>query len=129
MSIQIDNLAQAIDRELTLYSNNVISGVKKVAKKSASDLVKRTKETAPVGNRSKHYRDQIASRKLEESHRSITYQWYVKGSDYRLSHLIENGHATRNGGWVEGTHFISNASDPILQAYEKEVEEVIKNGS
>ena len=128
MSIQIDNLTQAIDRELTLYSNNVIAGIKKVAKKSASDLVKRTKETAPVGNRSKHYRDQIASRKLEESERSITYQWYVKGSDYRLSHLLENGHATRNGGRVEGTHFISKASDPILQKYEQAVEEVIKNG-
>ena len=128
MSIHIDNLTQAIDRELTLYSNNVIAGVKKVAKKSASDLVKRTKETAPVGNRSKHYRDQIASRKLEESERSITYQWYVKGPDYRLSHLLENGHATRNGGRVEGTHFISKASDPILKKYEQAVEEVIKNG-
>lgn len=91
-------------------------------------LVKDTKATAPVGNRSKHYRDSIKGKKTSEDDRSVSYTWYVDGPDYRLSHLLENGHAKKNGGRVEGTHFIKNASDPILEQYLKAVEEVIRNG-
>ena len=90
-------------------------------------LVKNTKATAPVGNRRKHYRDNIKSKEIKNL-RGSTYIWYVDGSDYRLSHLLENGHALRNGGRVEGTHFIKNAPDPIIEQYLKAVEEVIKNG-
>ena len=93
-----------------------------------SRLVKETKTTAPVGHRQKHYRDSIKSKKTSETDRSVEYVWYVAGSDYRLSHLLENGHALRDGGRVEGTHFIQKASDPILEEYLKAVEEVIKNG-
>ena len=128
MSISIGELSEAINRELTLYGQHVIDGVKKEAKNSMSQLVKETKATAPVGKRKKHYRDSIKSKKVSENDRSVSYMWYVAGSDYRLSHLLENGHALRRGGRVNGTHFIKKASDPILEKYEKAVEEVIKNG-
>ena len=52
----------------------------------------------------------------------------MKGSNYRLSHLLNDGHQSRNGGRVQGTGFITKASEEILEEYEKEVEEVIKNG-
>lgn len=126
--ISIDQLGEAISKELTLYSENVIEGIKKEAKKSMDRLVKETKATAPVGNRQKHYRDSIKSKKVSENDRSVSYLWYVEGSDYRLSHLLENGHALRNGGRTRGTHFIKNASDPILEEYIQAVEEVIENG-
>lgn len=128
MSISVGQLSEAISKELTLYSEHVITGVKKEAKKSMNQLLKDTKATAPVGNRKKHYRDSIKSRKVAENDRSVSYLWYVDGADYRLSHLLENGHALRNGGRVSGTHFIKNASDPILLQYIQAVEEVIKNG-
>ena len=127
-TISLDQLGEAINKELTIYHEKVIEGLKKEAQNSAKQLVKDTKATAPVGNRTKHYRDSIASKKVSEDARSVTYLWYVKGSDYRLSHLLENGHAKRNGGRVEGTHFIQKASEPILEQYLKAVEEVIKNG-
>jgi len=127
-SIGTDQLGEALTKELSLYSENVINGVKKEAKKSMAQLVNETKATAPVGKRSRHYRDSIKSKKGSEDDRSVSYIWYVDGPDYRLSHLLENGHATRNGGRVAGTHFIKNASDPILKQYLKAVEEVIKNG-
>lgn len=127
-TIGIDQLDEAIARELTLYGDNVISGIKKEAKEKMSRLVKETKATAPVGKRRKHYRDSIKSKKVSENDRSVSYVWYVAGSDYRLSHLLEKGHALRDGGRTTGTHFIQKASDPILEEYLKAVEEVIKNG-
>lgn len=127
-TIGTDELSAAIANELNLYGANVIDGIKKEAKSGMSRLVKETKATAPVGKRQKHYRDSIKSRKTVENYREIEYQWYVDGSDYRLSHLLENGHALRNGDRTEGTHFIEKASDPILEAYLKAVEEIIENG-
>lgn len=126
--ISVDQLSETISQELTLYSEEVIKGVKKKAKESMDQLVRDTKATAPVGHRKKHYRDSIRSRKEKETDRSVTYIWYVEGSDYRLSHLLENGHAKKNGGRVAGTHFIKAASDPILEDYITACEEVCRNG-
>lgn len=120
------NITEAINRELTIYSNEVTEAIKKEAKAHMSQLVKRTRETAPVGKRQKHYRDNISSKKTSDTDRGTTYTWYVKGSDYRLSHLLENGHATRDGGRTRGTHFIANASEPIIADYIAKVEEAIQ---
>ena len=123
-----NSLTDAINQELTIYSKEVTEKIKQEAKSHMSELVKKTKETAPVGHRQKHYRDNISSRKVSENDRGAEYQWYVKGSDYRLSHLLENGHANRDGGRTEGTHFIAKASEPILADFELKVEEAIRNG-
>ena len=128
MKIEIDQIAEAIEEELTIYSDHVIEGVKKTAKQKMRQLVKKTKDTAPVGTRKKHYKSNIASKKLGETTRQISYLWYVRGDDYRLSHLLENGHQTKDGGRVKGTHFIKKSSDRIIEEYLKEVKEVIENG-
>jgi len=127
-NISIDQLGEAIGQELTLYSQGITDGIKREAQKSIKKLVKETKATAPVGNRTKHYRDNITSRKLKETDREAVYQWYVKGPDYRLSHLLNNGHALRDGGRYEGTGFIHKAEVSIVEEYEKAVEEVVRNG-
>lgn len=128
MSTPIDQLTDAINNELTIYSQHIIDGIKEEAKKSMKELVRQTKATAPVGKRKRHYKNSITSKKTEETDRAVTYTWYVKGSNYRLSHLLENGHALRNGGRTTGTHFIQNASEPILEQYLEAVREVIRNG-
>lgn len=126
--ISVDQLGEAISKDLSVYSAKIIEGIKNEAKSSMGRLVKETKATAPVGKSKKHYRDSIKSKKVSEDDRSVSYLWYVDGADYRLSHLLENGHVTRNGGRTRATHFIKNASDPILEAYIQAVEEVIRNG-
>lgn len=127
-TISVDQLSEAVNQELTLYSNEIIKGVKKQAKVSMDQLVKETKATAPVGRRRKHYKDSIRSKKQSENDRSVSYLWYVEGSDYRLSHLLENGHALRKGGRYDGTHFIANALEPIIEEYISKCEEVCRNG-
>lgn len=129
--VGIEKLSAEIEKELTLYSTEVTNGLKKVARKYANELVKRTKATAPDGDRkSGKYRDSIKSKKQSENLNEIKYIWYVdsKNSNYRLTHLLVHGHAKRNGGRTRENHFLRNAVNEVEQEYLKEIEEVIKNG-
>lgn len=127
--ISVDQLSEALGDLLNTYNREIITATKSEAKKAIDKLVRDTKATAPVGHRrSHHYKNSITSRKEMETDLGIEYLWYVKGSDYRLSHLLEHGHATRNGGRSKAYHFIQNATDPIIESYIKAIEEAIKNG-
>lgn len=129
--IGIEKLSAEIDKELKLYSTEVKDKLDKLARKYSSELVKKTKATAPVGDRKfDKYRDSIKSKKLSENLNEIKYIWYVdsKNSNYRLTHLLVHGHAKRNGGRTRENHFLRNAVNEIEQDYIKELEEVIKNG-
>lgn len=123
----VSELSEAISDYMRVWDQDINEAIDAKAKENMTELVKKTKATAPVGRRQKHYRDSIKS-KSKKSSRLTVYTWYVDGPDYRLSHLLENGHALRNGGRVEGTHFIKKAADPILEQYVKDVEEILKNG-
>ena len=128
MAIQIDELNEAIKNALEDYNESIITELKKNTNKAMKDLVDKTKATAPVGNRKKHYRDNISSKTISESKYGVSKLWYVKGSDYRLSHLLNNGHALKDGGRYPGTNFIGKAVDDILPIYINSVEEAVKNG-
>lgn len=128
MAIQIDELNEAIKNALEDYNESIITELKKNTDKAMKDLVDKTKATAPVGNRKKHYRDNISSKTISESKYGVSKLWYVKGSDYRLSHLLNNGHALKDGGRYPGTNFIGKAVDDILPIYINAVEEAVKNG-
>lgn len=123
----IDDLNDAIVGVLKEYQGDVVKGLKKTTKQAMKTLVDNTKATAPVGKRDEHYRDNITSKTLSETNDGITKLWYVKGSDYRLSHLLNNGHALRDGGRYPGTGFIGKAVDQLIPWYLAEVEEVLKN--
>ena len=126
--IPIEQLSEEIGKEFEQYSKSVTEGIKQRAEASMKELVKRTKATAPVGKRRRHYKSNITSKILENKVFSISHLWYVKGADYRLSHLLNNGHALKGGGRYEGTGFITKAEKEVVEEYEKAVEEVIENG-
>lgn len=128
-NVKIEDLSDAIGKELEIYDRDITQKIKRQAVRSIKQCVETTKLTAPVGKRTKHYRDDIAWRTLEDTYRKTVVQWYVKAPNYRLSHLLNNGHATKNGGRVEGTNFITRAHDETVRDYEKEIEDIIKNAN
>ena len=127
-NIPPENLSDVVMNELLFYKKSIVTGMNKEAHKAVKNLVKKTKDTAPVGRREKHYKNSISSKKLNTDSSSVNYLWYVKAPDYRLSHLLNNGHVTRDGGRVKGTGFITTAEKEAVAQYEKGIEEVIKSG-
>lgn len=134
IKIGVNDLSIAIEDELRVYSSNVTNRIKDTTKKSMDKLVKLTKTNAPRSkNGKKHYFNSITSKKTFENFSDVEYKWYVKESNYRLSHLIENGHKTRRikhgKSYTKAYHFISDATNVVENEYVKQVEEILKNGS
>ena len=126
--VNINQLNDAIINSLEDYNREAIGNVKKLTTEAMKELVRDSKKTAPVGKRAKHYKSNIASKTLKESDNGISKLWYVRGSDYRLTHLLNNGHALRDGGRYPGTNFLGKAVDKVVPNFMKKLEEALKNG-
>lgn len=124
-SIKPNQLANAIHRELTLYSEGVTEGVNNAGRETMKKLVKRTKASAPVGERGK-FKRAIAMKEEDAGNGSKKFIWYVKPPEHRLTHLLVHGHATKDGGRTKADPFLKNEVDAVLPEYEQAVEEVIK---
>ena len=114
------------------YLTEVQEAVDAAAEKAAEDLVKLTKQTAPYdehsrnAKRKKHYRNSIAYQKRTTAVGLSSYIWYVKGADYRLTHLLVNGHQARDGSRVRGNPFLKNACEEVFPKFLAEVEGAVK---
>lgn len=122
-----EQLGAAIERELSLYSDNVLKAVDKASGDAVRKLVRLTRATAPVGHRGS-FKRKISSMKLQPGRFSRGYVWFVRAPDHRLTHLLVHGHATKDGGRTKANPFLKNALAEVLPEYEKKVEEAIKNG-
>ena len=133
--IHVGELGSAMENALELYHKDVQDGIIKVTEGSMRKLVKQTRATAPVGGRNGQFKKNITAdyqelRRVKALRgRTIRATWYVKAPDYRLTHLLVHGHATKDGGRTRANPFLKNALDNVLPEYERGIEEVLKNGN
>lgn len=125
--IKPEELSSVIEQELTIYSDSVMDGVRSAVRKSTHQMVTETKAQRFKQDTGR-YRKSIASRTERNTPNSMIMQWYVKAPHYRLSHLLEFGHATPNGRRTIAYGFISKAEANAIETLDKAVEEAIKNG-
>lgn len=65
------------------------------------------------------YRDHFAvSSRMESKHHKVA-DWYVDDPEYRLTHLLENGHAKRNGGRTAAVKHIAHGKAIAEQVLEE----------
>lgn len=124
--ISPDKLGEAIEQELTIYHTSVVERLNKAGEAAIKKLVELTKSTAPVGARGSFKRN-ITGKLLEKNSRGSTHVWYVKPPDHRLTHLLVNGHETKDGGRTKADPFLQNALEVVLSEYEQAAEEAVKN--
>lgn len=127
ITVTPDKLAEAIGQELTIYHEDVNEKLRDVTRQSMADLVRKTRATAPVGARG-DFKRSIAGdfRGLKKGTRKVSATWYVKAPNYRLTHLLVHGHATKDGGRTKPDPFLANALDEVLPTYEERIKEALK---
>lgn len=126
--VDATELNKAIRDALDEYNADIVKGLKKNTEQAMKDLVRISKANANVGHRRRHYRDNITSRTNRDDMFGLEKMWYVSGSDYRLTHLLNHGHAIHNGGRYEGSNFLGRSVDEVIPKYIAKIEELIKNG-
>lgn len=124
-----------MERVLTIYNEELNEKLREITTESMKKLVKETKANAPIGKRNGQYKKNITAdySGVKASARGLRGQnihaiWHVKAPDYRLTHLLVKGHATKDGGRTAADPFLQNAIDQVLPEYEQKVQEAISNG-
>ncbi len=125
-NISIDQLAAEIAKGLAEYSQDVVEKVNISSEKVSKAAVKQLKETSPkrYGKYAKSWAVKTEPEVGQPDKRIV----HVKAPHYRLTHLLEHGHAKKGGGRVEGKPHIRPAEEMVIQEFVAEVEEAIKRG-
>jgi len=115
--MKIDNLADAVVKELAEYSQEVVDATKEECVAVAKDTVQQLKTTSP--KRSGKYARGWRQKTTFEDKGNIRVTVY--NTRYMLTHLLENGHAKVNGGRVNGIPHIAPAEQKAGQLLEEKV--------
>lgn len=118
--VSVDQMANAIINSLNDYSEEVNKGVDNLAKKVATECERQIATTSPKKTGS-------YSRGWAVKKHGRNYVVYNK-TDYQLTHLLENGHANRDGSRTSGITHIKPAEQNAIEDFEIGLEVLLQNG-
>lgn len=125
----IDRLRTQITSTLNTYARGITEGVENAAEITIKEMVARTKARPTTKFSTGSYAKHISSQVGESSIHARSRVWYVKDPDYRIAHLINNGHALRDGGSYRGDRHVTMAAEQAEIDFTARVEEVIRNAN
>ena len=104
----IDDLADEIMAGLQEYAELADDAMKTAVKKTATAVKKDITANAPKDSGA--YGKSWTAKKVKENSHTLQMTVHSK-SHYQLAHLLEKGHAKRNGGRVQGKPHIAPAEE------------------
>ena len=128
-NVDIDRLSGTIRTQLNTYSRTITTRIGEAAEATVKEMVAETKKRPRGRYTTGAYARAIASQVGENSIHAQTRIWYVKAPHYRITHLINNGHAVRGGRRYAGDKHVTRATDHAIERFETRVREVIENAS
>ncbi len=118
-TIRIENLDDAVRELLEEYADMTAETLKTAVDNAGNLAKKEIKATAPV--KTGQYAKSWKAKKTKET--ATNYQVTVYSpSRYRLTHLLEHGHAKRNGGRVRAFPHIAPAEEKAEEQLLSELE-------
>lgn len=118
-SLPPSEFASAINTILADYKGIVDERVElateKTAEQAAANVTSNINKTDMKG---KKYRKSIRIKKLTERDGHYSSTVYARPPYYRITHLLENGHATRNGGRTRAFPHWAEAEQEAIRDYE-----------
>ena len=121
----VGNLAAEVMKQLTEYTELTTEGVKKAVTAAGKTVRKEIQAGAP--QRTGAYAKSWSVKKTDESSTKLEVTVHSKNR-YQLAHLLEHGHAKRNGGRTRAITHIAPAEELGIEQLERDIERCIKNG-
>lgn len=126
-AININQLADEVQKQFGAYSDEVTNEIKKAVDDVSKDCLREIKNHITFNNVTGNYIKHMKTKTTAETRTSKIKTWYVDSPDYRLTHLLENGHAKRNGGRTRAYPHIKYGEELIQKELPKKIEEIFEN--
>lgn len=126
-AINIEDLASEIVKSLEVYTEDVTNNIKKavdtVGKETNEEIKNHITFRQPTGKYVKAFR--VKTSYEDKFNKRNT--WYVANGEHRLTHLLENGHALRDGGRSDAYPHIKYGDELAQKRMEELSKEAIEN--
>lgn len=123
-TLSVSEFETAVNAILAEYKDAIDADVAYVTKQVAKSTAENVRKNAPV--RTGAYKKSIAVRPIEKRDDRAKSVVYAKDPHYRLTHLLEFGHAKVNGGRTNAFPHWSQAERQAIREYEDKLREAIK---
>ena len=117
----MQDIANEIAQALSQYTSEVEEKLDEIKSDVADETVNMLKANSPTGRRGKYAK---GWRKKKDGTSYVIHN----ATDAGLTHLVEKGHAKRNGGRTKAQPHISTAEEMAIKKFENKVERAIKGG-
>lgn len=120
MKVRIDELSNEIMKGLKEYADNTVSEVKTAVRETAQEVKQTLHASSPrdTGRYAKSWAVKVQSEQATNLNVVIH-----SPKHYSLTHLLEFGHATRNGGRTKAQPHIKPAEQKAISTLQQRLEE------
>lgn len=123
--INPDDLAEEMQRVLSAYAEDIKAKIEVAKKETANAIMKELQVTSPKRKKGGGaYRKGWAVKKMTKG-RNTSFVVYNR-TRYQLTHLLEHGHAKRNGGRVQAYPHIQPAENRHFPEFIDKIERAIE---
>ena len=120
--VTIDNFDQAVEKILQDYGDDITADLSEITERIGKEGVKMMRSSASIFNRTGKYKK---SWKAKVEHGRLESVVVLYSTIPGLPHLLEYGHAKRNGGRVEGKEHIKPVEEKLIEQFVQKVRAVI----
>ena len=118
----IDDMASEVMKGLNEYAELADVSMKKAVRKTATAVKNEISANAP--KKSGRYKKSWTAKKTKENSHTLEMTGHSKDR-YQIAHLLEHGHAKRNGGRVAAIPHIAPAEEHGEEMLESLIEEAL----
>ena len=115
-TVPVDEMGNAIAKEFEEYVEHTADEVKKIVKEVAEDVKEEIQSRAPVDTGA--YKKSWVATQTKDTALASEYTVHSE-KHYRLTHLLEHGHAKRGGGRTKAQPHIANGEQLAIRELKK----------